>query len=75
MVAKLKSAFLDMDKGNMKTEQPVEISRAGSRITSDTMSVEDGGKVMIFEKRVRVSIDPVARKADQKKSGDTNATQ
>jgi lipopolysaccharide export system protein LptC len=39
------------------------------------MSVEDGGKVMIFEKRVRVSIDPVARKADQKKSGDTNATQ
>lgn len=75
MVAKLKSAFLDMDKGNMKTEQPVEISRAGSRITSDTMSVEDGGKVMIFEKRVRVSIDPAARKADQKKSGDTNATQ
>ena len=75
MVVKLKSAFLDIDKGNMKTEQPVDISRPGSRITSDTMAVEEGGKVMIFENRVRMSIDPAANRADQKKSGDTNATQ
>lgn len=75
MVAKLKSAFLDIDKGNMKTEQPVDISRPGSRITSDTMAVEENGKVMIFEKRVRMNIDPAAARAGQKKSGDTNATQ
>lgn len=75
MVAKLKSAFLDMDKGNMKTEQPVDISRPGSRITSDTMSVENNGKVMIFEKRVRVNIDPGASRGEEKKSGDKNATQ
>jgi lipopolysaccharide export system protein LptC len=75
MVVKLKSAFLDIDKGNMKTEQPVDISRPGSRITSDTMAVEEGGKVMIFENRVRMSIDPAATRADEKKSGDTNATQ
>lgn len=75
MVAKLKSAFLDMGKGNMKTNEPVDISRAGSRITSDTMSVEDNGKVLIFEKRVRVNIDPTQAKAANKTSGDPNATQ
>ena len=75
MVAKLKSAFLDMGKGNMTTNEPVDISRAGSRITSETMSVEDGGKVLIFEKRVRVNIDPAQAKAANKTSGDPNATQ
>jgi lipopolysaccharide export system protein LptC len=75
MVAKLKSAFLDMGKGNMKTTEPVDISRAGSRITSETMSVEDNGKVLIFEKRVRVNIDPAQAKAANKTSGDPNATQ
>jgi lipopolysaccharide export system protein LptC len=39
------------------------------------MAVEEGGKVMIFENRVRMSIDPAATRADEKKSGDTNATQ
>jgi lipopolysaccharide export system protein LptC len=75
MVAKLKSAFLDMGKGNMKTTEPVDISRAGSRITSQAMSVEDNGKVLIFEKRVRVNIDPAKAKAANKTSGDPNATQ
>ena len=75
IAAKLKSAFLDMSKGRMKTEKPVEISRPGSRITSDSMSVEDNGKVMIFEKRVRVNIDPAAGREDRTRSGDDNATQ
>ncbi|WP_413813582.1 LPS export ABC transporter periplasmic protein LptC [Mesorhizobium sp. Root157] len=75
MVAKLKSAFLDMGKGNMKTTEPVDISRAGSRITSQAMSVEDNGKVLIFEKRVRVNIDPAKAKAANKTSGEPNATQ
>jgi lipopolysaccharide export system protein LptC len=75
MVAKLKSAFLDMGKGNMKTNEPVDISRDGSRITSQTMSIEDNGKVLIFEKRVRVNIDPAKAKAANKTSGDPNATQ
>lgn len=70
MVAKLKSAFLDMGKGTMTTDQPVDITREGSRITADTMSVTENGKVLIFENRVRVNIDPAANKADKEKSGE-----
>lgn len=70
MVAKLKSAFLDMGKGTMTTSLPVEITRQGSRITADSMSVEQNGKVLIFENRVRLNIDPAAKKADQDKSGE-----
>lgn len=70
MVARLKSAFLDMGKGTMTTNQPVDIAREGSRITADTMSVKENGKVLIFEKRVRLNIDPAAMKADEQKSGE-----
>lgn len=70
MVAKLKSAFLDMDKGTMKTIHPVDITRQGSRITADEMRVEDNGKVLVFEKRVRMNIDPAQAKAAGEKSGD-----
>ena len=70
MVAKLKSAFLDMGKGTMTTSQPVDITRKGSRITADTMTVQENGKVLIFEKRVRLNIDPAAMKADKEKSGE-----
>jgi lipopolysaccharide export system protein LptC len=75
MEAKFKSVFLDMGKGTMKTDDPVEVSRGGSRITADSMSVQDNGKVLIFEKRVRVNIDPASLKAAEAKSGETNASQ
>jgi len=75
MEARLKSAFLDIAKGNMKTEDPVDIVRKGARITSDTMSVEDHGKVLIFEKRVRVNIDPATLRAANGKGGEPNAVQ
>ena len=75
LVAKLKSAFLDIGKGNMKTEDPVDITRKGSRIMADTMTVEDNGKVLIFEKRVRVNIDPAGLKAANDGSGEPNASQ
>ena len=58
MAAKFKSVFLDMGKGTMKTNDPVDVSRGGSRITADSMSVQDNGKVVVFENSVRVNIDP-----------------
>jgi lipopolysaccharide export system protein LptC len=70
MVARLKSAFLDMGKGTMKTDEPVDITRGGSRITADTMTVRDNGKVLVFENRVRLNIDPAQAKAANEKSGE-----
>ncbi|WP_442579930.1 LPS export ABC transporter periplasmic protein LptC [Mesorhizobium sp. ASY16-5R] len=55
-VARLASALLDMGAGRMSSDQPVEIHYKGGSISSDTMSVEDRGKVVVFDKRVRVHI-------------------
>jgi lipopolysaccharide export system protein LptC len=75
MVAKFKSVFLDMGKGSMKTSNPVDVSRGGSRITADSMSVEDNGRLVVFENRVRVNIDPAGLKAAGVNSGEQNASQ
>jgi lipopolysaccharide export system protein LptC len=73
MVARLKSAYLDMGSGAMKTDQPVEISLDGSTIRSDSMSMHDNGKVVVFENRVRVDIDPARMKAARVGSGGGSA--
>lgn len=67
--ADLKSASLDIDKGNLKTSDPVDIRRAGSRITSDSMTIVESGKVLLFEKRVRVHIDPTRMNEAQANGG------
>ena len=74
MVAKLKSAFLDIANGSLKSTTPVDIQSHGSRVTADSMSVLENGKRVIFESRVRVYIDPVQMKAAQAAKGDTNAS-
>jgi lipopolysaccharide export system protein LptC len=73
--AKFKSVFLDIGKGTMKTTDPVDVSRGGSRITADSMSIQDNGKIVVFENRVRVNIDPAGLKAAEAKSGESHAAQ
>jgi lipopolysaccharide export system protein LptC len=74
MVAKLKSAFLDISKGSMKTADPVDIQLHGSRITADSMAVLENGKRILFETRVRMNIDPTEMKAAQAAKGGTDAS-
>jgi lipopolysaccharide export system protein LptC len=64
VVARLQSALVDIAGGRMSTGDPVEIRYKGASIASDGMSVEDNGKVVIFEKRVRVNIEPRAAGAE-----------
>lgn len=59
---KLQSASLDIAAGKMTTDKPVDIRYKGASIASDGMSVSGNGKVVVFEKRVRVNILP--RNAD-----------
>ncbi len=75
LVAELQSAYIDVDKGEMTTTRPVEIRLDGSRITSDRMQVVDNGKVLIFEKRVRVDIDPKRVRRNQSEGDVENARQ
>lgn len=74
LVAKLKSAFLDINNGSLKSSTPVDIQAHGSRITADSMSVLDNGQRVIFETRVKVYIDPVQLKAAQAARSEANAS-
>ncbi|MEQ1954603.1 LPS export ABC transporter periplasmic protein LptC [Mesorhizobium sp. CN2-181] len=55
-VAKLASALVDISGGRMSTDKPVEVHYKGGSIASGAMSVEDRGKVVVFDKRVKVHI-------------------
>lgn len=56
--ATINSAFIDMGNSTMKTADPVDITMNGTRITADSMSVLEKGKLFVFDKRVRLVIDP-----------------
>lgn len=73
LVAKLNSATVDIDKGNLETAEPVDLERPGTRIRSDSMTILQNGKVLVFEKRVRMHIDPGQVKAAAQATGDTHA--
>lgn len=68
MVAKLQSAFLDIANGDLKTNHAVDITIKGTKITSDSLSVLENGKVLVFENKVRMNIDPARAKAAQDKT-------
>ena len=74
MVAKFKSAFLDIANGSLKSTTPVDIQSHGSKITAGSMTVLENGKRVIFETKVRVYIDRVQTKAAQAAKGDVNAS-
>jgi lipopolysaccharide export system protein LptC len=74
MVVRFESAFLDMGKGMLTTSEPVDIRLDGSRIAADSMTVTEGGKVLVFEKRVRVQIDSNKLTTAQTEAGDADAS-
>ncbi|QPC88540.1 LPS export ABC transporter periplasmic protein LptC [Mesorhizobium sp. NBSH29] len=69
MVAKLNSAFIDIAKGDMTSTEPVDIAVQGARVTADSMTILENGKVLVFEKRVRMQINPEQVKADGETDG------
>jgi lipopolysaccharide export system protein LptC len=57
LVARLKSAKLDMGKGDLSSEEPVEIDTRTMTVTADRMDITEGGEVMVFEQRVKVLLN------------------
>ena len=74
MIAKLKSAFLDINNGNLRTSMPVNIQANGATIAAGSMAVLENGRRIIFEKQVRMNIDPVSLKAAEAAKGGKDAS-
>lgn len=71
LVAHLESAVIDVNQGDLTTDQPVKIDLDKSRITADSMMVTDGGSLIVFEKRVKVQIE--SERIRTVSAGDANA--
>lgn len=70
-VAKLSDAEVDMESGAMTTDKPVDIAMPGMRITADAMRIAERGGLVVFERRVRLTVEPAGvRRTDEK--GDAN---
>lgn len=72
MMATFQSAYLEIEKGNMTTDKPVDIRMDGGQITADAMSVLENGKVLIFEKRVKLEIKPDRLKGRQERKEESS---
>lgn len=72
MKAKFSKAFFDIGKGDLKTSEPVDINTGGTQIAADSMMVLENGKVLIFEKRVRMEIAPDQLHTGGETTGETN---
>lgn len=58
--ADLGSAAIDLASGSLTTEEPVHISMPGAELRADRLRVEENGKRMLFESRVRLVVQPGA---------------
>ncbi|ECE6962112.1 LPS export ABC transporter periplasmic protein LptC, partial [Salmonella enterica subsp. enterica] len=45
-------------ENSMSTDQPVKIENSSASIVADSMKITQSGKVMVFEKGVRLVIQP-----------------
>ena len=68
MVARFKSAFLDVGTGRLTSSEPVDIRTGGSHVTAESMALSEGGKLIVFENSVRVRIERGQLKTAQRGS-------
>ena len=54
---------MDINDGSLKTDQPVDIRMNGTHITAESLRIEDQGKLLVFENKVRLNIDPASARS------------
>jgi len=69
MSAELQSADIDLANGGLVTNEPVSISSPEASVVAQSMEMQDKGRVIIFQDKVRMTIRPSALKS---KDGATN---
>jgi lipopolysaccharide export system protein LptC len=69
ITARFRSAMVDITAGSLDSSDAVTVEMEGSKISADSLSVSDGGKVLVFEKRVRMEVD--ARRLQAARDGES----
>lgn len=68
MVVNLQNADVDIGNSTMRTSNPISATSPQADISSNSMTVEDGGNKMIFEGKVRMTLRP----DELRKTSETN---
>jgi lipopolysaccharide export system protein LptC len=63
--AALRSAYLDILKGWLRTKDPVSISMEGVHLEANSMRVLENGHVLIFENSVKMQLEPARFRGDE----------
>jgi lipopolysaccharide export system protein LptC len=58
--AAFRSAHLDINSGTMSTDEPVSIRARAASIVAQSLRMTDKGRVVVFEGKVVVDLDPAA---------------
>lgn len=69
MKAQLNSAHIDIETGILTSEQEVIIDTGKAKLVAQSMSMEDRGAIITFDKGVRMTIKPGAVKPASKSQG------
>lgn len=69
MHARLESADIDLANGALVSKTPVSISSGDASVVAQSMEMQDKGRIIIFQDKVRMTINPSALKS---KDGATN---
>lgn len=60
MTAQIRSADIDIAAGTVVANDPVTVQTGGASIVANSMQILDKGKTIVFENRVRMTVDPSA---------------
>ncbi|MDF1608313.1 LPS export ABC transporter periplasmic protein LptC [Hoeflea sp. YIM 152468] len=69
MQVRLQSADIDLANSTLVSETPVSISSGDASVVAQSMQIQDKGRIIIFQDKVRMTINPSALKS---KDGATN---
>lgn len=58
MTVFMRNAVMDLNEGTLKATDNVDVTRAEGDITSEEASYSKDGKTLVFEKKVRMTVDP-----------------
>lgn len=72
MTARARAATIHISDGSMDAQGDVAVTTPEAVLTSDTLAVREGGEILIFERNVRMTIEPGGLGASDKGDGDEN---
>jgi len=59
MSIRMEGASIDIESGSLTTDRPVSVDTGRVQVSADSLTVEDEGKRIIFENRVRMTLQPI----------------